>query len=333
MLLLTNEQVRECTTVSRIIEVNAVAFCSLESGDAEVPPRIMQTFRGVEGSSLFKPASLVSDDLFAQKVIHVRPQNAALGKATTPATIMVFNKQTGEPKCLMNATFLTALRTASASALAVSAAANPNSKCLVVFGAGLQAEAHIKTVTCVSPEIQEIFIINRSKERAEALAKASANELHSCSFHCIALMEKDEVKEACSKADIVCTTTGSAEPLFDGTWIKPGALVCAVGSYQKETTEVDLETLKRCSQLIVDTNDAFEAGDLQIPLEQGIVSEGDAITLGQLQFRGSLDPGKKKTTGDITFFKSVGTAIQDICSALQVYRDAAETKIGVEVQV
>ena len=226
-------------------------------------------------------ASLRGTDGFGLKVIHLRPRNAALGLATTPATIMLFDRDTGAPLCVLGGTYLTALRTAASSALATAALAPQLPRMqLLIFGAGLQAETHAKCI-CAVRSVGAIVLVNRSPERAQALADELRTELQVA----VRVVPSDDValvRAAVVAADIVCTTTSSASPLFEAAWLKRGAHVNAVGSYVPSTSELDPLVAKRARRLVVDTDEAWSAGDLGRPLALGYVRKEDAATLGQL---------------------------------------------------
>eukprot|EP00516_Mucochytrium_quahogii_P009677 CAMPEP_0203774594 /NCGR_PEP_ID=MMETSP0099_2-20121227/5452_1 /ASSEMBLY_ACC=CAM_ASM_000209 /TAXON_ID=96639 /ORGANISM=" , Strain NY0313808BC1" /LENGTH=353 /DNA_ID=CAMNT_0050672857 /DNA_START=389 /DNA_END=1450 /DNA_ORIENTATION=+ len=342
MRVLSDDIIRKHLQTWKAVRVNQMAFQMLERGEVNVPKRLIQKFDGFPGTSLFKPCSFPGDEgAFGIKMIHVRPDNGPRGLPTTPATIMLFDKLTGAPECLMNGTYLTALRTAAGSAVATEKVSREDSSNLVVFGAGLQGEAHIKTICCVRA-IRSVTIINRGEKRAAELASQLTSDLAGMvrneagdvlgdvpTFSVVTTAETAKVEDACRQADIVCTTTGSAEPLFCGSWLKDGAHVNAVGSYQPHTTELDVETVGRCRDLVIDTADAWEAGDLKFALEAGAVEKSQAITLGALCLG---EKPQSKATGTISLFKSVGTAAQDMSTAALAFQDCSEQDLGSSVE-
>lgn len=261
----------------------------------------------------------------------------------------------------MNGTYLTALRTAAGSAIATRAVAPTAARRLVVFGAGLQAEAHVKAMCCVR-DIDAVVIANRGEERARKLMAALAADLpgmprdasgatlgaaRAPALSFVALGDVAGLRAACEQADIVCTTTGSDGALFPASWLKPGAHVNAVGSYQPTTTELDPALPARCRVIVIDTPDALLAGDLAGSLRQGAFQRADAVTLGRLCLLaaaassavavpgpGSLSAeAQQRASGDVTLFKSVGTAVQDVVSALEVYRQCLSHNAGQQVSL
>ncbi|KAL7543389.1 hypothetical protein ACHAXR_013344 [Thalassiosira sp. AJA248-18] len=367
MLILSEADVRRCFPVSAAITANRKALASLrknEDGGAMVPTRIGLPYHGTSSSSspadwsLFKPAAYYpgeqqADDeiLMGMKLVSTRANNPAkYNKPTVPATIMLVNAETGEVSAIVAATYLTAARTAAGSALATEMALSSREKSsdgstLVVFGAGLQAELHIKCIQHVV-NIAKVVIVNRSIGRAEMLKETMiAHDQHDpdsktpypiADISTILLSDKKGVQEAVESADIIATTTNTCTPLFDGQWLKPGCHINGVGSYTALMQEVDTASVKRC-QVLIDTKEALNVGDLSC-----LGQEGDAMTSNLIGLIGDAlvgnielgsQRGDQKSKTDCTFFKSVGTAVQDIFSAHAAVENAIENEVGVNVEM
>jgi len=165
MLLLSEDDVRRALPMAEAIAVNEAAFEALASGDAQCPARAV--LRGAHGPSLFKPALLPGaaggSEALGLKVVSVRPGNADRGLPTVPATIVTFDAATGLPDALVAATWLTALRTAAGSGAATKLLAKADSAHLVVFGAGLQAEAHVSAMKVARPSLARLTIVRRPR--------------------------------------------------------------------------------------------------------------------------------------------------------------------------
>ena len=269
---------------------------------------------------------------------------------TVPGTILLLDAHTGIANALMNATLLTAMRTAAGSALAtsvfgnfhdgVSTASVRNTYNMVIFGAGMQAEAHIQCIMCVKPEIRSVIIINRSVCNAEHLiGKMNKNYRGDVQFKAIGLEDTAEVRSAVENADIIVTATNSSTPLFDGKWLKPGAHLNCVGSYTKSSREIDSLTVSRCRVIMIDTHDALStSGDLAFPSLDGTLEEDDTrvCTLGSiLNKQSNIDrfAFNQDETRTCTLFKSVGTAVQDISTAAVVFNEAQKRCIGTDVKL
>ena len=191
--------------------------------------------------------------------------------------------------------------------------------------AGLQAEMHIKCIQYVV-NINTLVIVNRSRERAEKLKQMILNDKEPDSqskaatpitnISIVLLSNEVEVKDAVSDADVIATTTNSCTPLFRGEWLKPGCHINGVGSYTAKMKEVPDDAVKRC-EVLIDTHEALDVGDLQCitnesPNLAGLI--GDAL-VGNIEFGSS----RRRDGINCTFFKSVGTAIQDVVSADEIF--------------
>mmetsp|Transcript_28174 Transcript_28174/g.59499 ORF Transcript_28174/g.59499 Transcript_28174/m.59499 type:complete len:404 (-) Transcript_28174:384-1595(-) len=368
MLILSEADVRRCFPVSAAIAANRKALGSLRNngdGGAMVPTRIGLPYYassnrdgdsgGAADWSLFKPAAYYppkqsNDDeiLMGMKLVSVRANNPAINKPTVPATIMLVNAETGEVSAIVAATYLTAARTSAGSALATEMALVNNDKridglTLVVFGAGLQSELHIKCIMHVV-NITKLVIVNRSHERAEKLKEILLGEqpepgsktqtpINDISIRL--LSDKDGLREAVANADVIATTTNTCTPLFDGEWLKPGCHINGVGSYTPLMQEVDEALVKRC-EVLIDTKESLDVGDLSCLTVKGDAMPSNYVGLIGDALSGNITLGtqrddKSNNKIDCTFFKSTGTAIQDVVSAHMVVEAAKREHIGTQV--
>ncbi|PRP89406.1 ornithine cyclodeaminase [Planoprotostelium fungivorum] len=322
MRVLSGEQVKRCIDIQESIEINRKAFIALFNGDAAVPQRIKVA--DDHGPTLFKPAIIKSGQGLGLKIVGVREANAKKGQPTVPATITLIDQESGALQCVMEATWLTALRTAAGSAAATEILARLDSKVLVVFGAGLQAELHISTILCVR-SITQVHIINRTTERAKELSDRMRENHPDVQFTAGDFTSAGDIL---GQADIIVTATNTSKPLFDGSLLKKGAHINAVGSYTPDMQELDVKTISRC-KVVLDDREALVAGDLHIPFTSGQLRETDIVvgTLGELLSKGR-DFYERKEDTDVTLFKSVGTAVQDIFTARAVFIRAEREHIG-----
>jgi ornithine cyclodeaminase/alanine dehydrogenase-like protein (mu-crystallin family) len=248
------------------------------------------------------------------KAVTVFPDNAARGKPAVLGTYLLLSAETGEALAVMDATRLTAWRTAAASALASRYLSRPDASRLLMVGAGALAPQLIRAHASVRP-IREVAIWNRTPGRAHALAAALAATG-------LALSIADDLQAAVGRADIVSTATLSAEPLIRGAWLAPGTHLDCVGAYRPNMRETDDEAVRR-ARIFVDTRTGAlaEAGDIIQPLAAGAIGE-DAV-LGDLfeLTRGAV--AGRRTPQEITLFKSVGAAIEDLAAAIAVFGQEA----------
>src|SRR6185503_9431313 len=244
------------------------------------------------------------------KSVTVFPDNATRGKPAVFGTYLLLSAETGETLAVMDATRLTAWRTGAASALASRYLSRPDASRLAMVGAGALAPQLVRAHASVRP-IRQVAIWNRSADRARALAAALAPTG-------LEIAVADDLEAAVRRADIVSTATLSAEPLVRGAWLAPGAHVDCVGAYRPNMRETDDEVVRR-ARIFVDTRaGAFgEAGDILQPLQAGVIGKdavlGDLfdLTRGAASGRGAAD--------EITLFKSVGAAIEDLAAAIAVF--------------
>lgn len=257
------------------------------------------------GSLLLMPAS--GDGGVGVKLVTLTPGNPATGHPLIHAVYVLFDRETQAPVVVLDGAALTALRTAAVSAVATRSLAREDAERLVLFGAGVQARSHLEAMVAVRP-IRHVVVVSRSPGPAEDLvdlARAGGLEARVGMPHDVA------------DADLICTCTTSPEPLFDGSWLQPGTHVNAVGSYRPETRELDTETVRRAHVVVESILVAMEeAGDLLIPIREGAIERGDiSVDLADLVRRGPGAPGGPK---DVTVFKSVGLAIEDLVVARAV---------------
>jgi ornithine cyclodeaminase len=258
------------------------------------------------------------------KVVSVFPQNAARGEPSIYALVAVLDPETGRPLAVLDGTYLTALRTGASSGVATRHMARPDARVLALFGAGAQALPQALAVLVVR-DIARVWIVNRTRERAEALA----GRLRAAGYAGEALVAAGP-QEALAEADVVCAATSSATPVFRDEWLRPGAHINAVGSYKPAMAELPAETVAR-ARVVVDQRRAAwaEAGDLIQARDAGLFGEdGVAGEIGEVaagRVAGRTGPD------EITLFKSVGNAAQDVAVAALALARADALGLGTTV--
>lgn len=330
MLLLNEKDVRQCLSMKDCVEVNRRALGAIRpGGEAKVPTRLglpyYSTSDAPQDWTFFKPAAHYGADQIQMgiKIVSVRADNPSRGLPLVPATVLVLDSVSGQVQAVLSGTYLTGARTAAGSAVATDLVASDKTmRHLVVFGAGLQAECHIDAIRCVQPTISRVTIVNRSRERAERLVQHLP---HGIMAEVVLLDEKEAIRLALSDADVVVTCTNSATPLFDGSWLRPGCHVNGVGSYTSEMQEVNKATVNRC-RVLVDTPESLNVGDLKD------MSRDDHPwkLLGQVMEDPSWLTCENGGSTDCSFFKSTGTAIQDVMTAKLVVDKAKALGLGSE---
>jgi ornithine cyclodeaminase len=326
MLILNAADVQRALPMTEAIAAMKEAFAAFSSGKALVPARIHLPIATHCGTTLIMPAFVDGETLanqaLATKVVSLFDGNQARGLAHIQAAVIVLQPDTGQPIALLEGATLTAIRTAAASGAATDLLARRDSRTLALLGAGVQARTHCLAMCSVRP-IETILVASRTPEKIAALiAEFKANPAIRARF-----IAADSARQAVSSADIVCATTTSKEPLFDDVDLKPGVHINAVGSYTPEKREVPAETVRR-ALVVVDSRHAAweEAGDLILARDAGAIEERHIHSdLGELVL------GRKSgRTNDrqVTFFKSVGLAVQDAVAARVALDNAKRLQVG-----
>jgi ornithine cyclodeaminase len=269
---------------------------------------------GADATVILMPAWHEADGFLGVKIVSVFPENSAKGKPSVMGTYLLLAGDSGEPLAAFDGVALTLWRTAAASALAATWLAREDARTLVMIGAGALAPRLIAAHAAVRP-IENVLIWNRTAAKAEALADALDRPG-------LSVDASEDIAGAVGEADIVSAATMSREPLIRGEWLKPGTHVDLVGAYLPTMREADDAAVRRAT-VYVDTRAGalHEAGDIVQPVAAGILADEQIADLFDLA--GGRAAGRR-SPDEITLFKSVGTAIEDLAAAVLVYRRLRE---------
>jgi alanine dehydrogenase len=328
MLLLTRSDLERSLPMSEAIEYVRRAFVELSTGRAIVPLRMTVPVEERSGTTLFMPGYLSRSDALAIKVVSVRNRNPERGLPLIHALVILIDPATGEPLAALEGSYLTALRTGAASGLATDLLARKDAEVAAIFGAGVQARAQIHALAAIR-SIKRFWIYARTIERVEELIGTVGSQLDSS----IELLAAASPSHAVRDADVVCTATTSHAPVFEGEDLKPGSHINGVGSFTPDMQEVDCITLRRASKIVVDSRQGTltEAGDLLVAISLGEIRPSDVYAeIGEIA--GGLKPGRENET-EITYFKSVGNAVQDVAIAQALYHRARQENLGLEIDL
>jgi ornithine cyclodeaminase/alanine dehydrogenase-like protein (mu-crystallin family) len=319
MLILSEHEVVELLDMPGCMAAMEGALTSLARGEFHLPLRpkveppgeshllgLMPTYRSGE-----RP-------LYALKTVAIFPDNPARGLDPHQGTVTLYDGTTGEVVAVMNASPITAIRTAAVSGVATRTLAREDARVLAIVGAGHQAGPHVEAMLQARP-FEEIRVSARSRESAERLA---------AKWPAARAVESNE--EAVRGADVICTVTQSAEPVLEAVWLEPGAHVNAVGACFPHTRELDSATVAR-SAFFTDRRESceHEAGDYLIPLAEGAISEGHIrAELGEVL--AGTAPGRTSEE-EITVFESLGLAVEDLAAAEYLVERAQEAGGGTKV--
>lgn len=328
MLALTRSQVRSLVSMPDAIELMKQAFAELSAGRTVSPLRTVIPLPDREADALFMPAYVPAMDALGLKSVNVFRNNPAAGLPAIHALVMLVDTATGQPMAIMDGAYLTALRTGAVSGAAADLLARPDSHVLTVIGAGAQGVTQIAAVCAVRP-IERVIAVDVNDAALERLTAGIAQDWPDLA----GLVETSkDASLAVRISDIVCTATTSRTPVFSDADLKPGTHVSGVGAYTPQMQEVPAETVARAT-VVVDAIDAAleEGGDLIIPLHQGLVDRAHfARELGMLV---NGDATGRTSDEEITFFKSVGNAVQDMVVGKRAVERAREQGLGIEIDL
>ena len=325
-LWLTRSDVESLLDMPAAIEAVADAYRLIYLGQAELPVRSNIPVARHAGSLMTMPAYLGGDvDALGAKLITLYDTNPA--QRNLPAIqgkIVLFDPETGALQAFIEAGLLTAMRTGAAGGVAARYLARADARTLTIFGSGAQAPYQVEAVLC-ERAIERVLVLSRQPAHAERLAARLAQRFG------IKAEAATEVEEAVRAADILVTATSAHEPLFDGGLLRRGTHVSGIGSHLPEASEVDVTTLRRAKVVVDQLSSCLaEAGDIIKPIRAGLYDRGKihaeigAIIAGERAGRSD--------ESEITFFKSVGLAAQDVAVARAVYLRALAQGVGVELE-
>lgn len=325
MLVVAGSELRELLTMEDCIAALESAHAEFSRRETVLPVRSYMMLPELNGRMAIMPGLLSRSQAMGIKVQCTFHDNVKRGLPTVSGLVIVHDAETGIPLAAMDSGYVTAVRTAAASALATKYLSRPESGSLAILGAGVQGRTHVWAMKTVR-SISSVRVWSRQRETAERF-KEDIERAHEVSVEVF-----DGAHDAVVGADIVCTTSLATTPILRGAWLTAGTHVNAVGSHAPDTRELDGEALER-ARVVVDSLDAVgkECGDVLLAVEEGrlsisaLVGEIGEVIEGTKQ--GRLEPS------DITIYKSLGIALQDVATAMMIYRKALERRIGTEVDM
>ncbi len=318
-LYINKKEVAECLSMESCIGLMEDAFNALTNSRALQPLRSLMWLPDKTGLLGMMPAYAADLGMMGIKVISAFSGNRKFGLPSHQGAILLFESVHGQLLSIVDADEITAIRTAAVSGLATKLLARDTDSTLAILGSGTQARQHVEAMLCVR-KIDSIKIWSRDFGNADQLAGEISKK------HNMSAVAMQDAKDAVTDADIICTTTASPTPLVLGEWIKKGAHINAVGSCTPNTREFDTAAVVN-SKLYTDRYESIynEAGDFLIPKKEGAID--DSHVKGEL---GEVMKGTKKgreAADEITFFKSLGIAIEDIYAAAHVYKTIIQKKL------
>jgi ornithine cyclodeaminase/alanine dehydrogenase len=304
------------------IEVMANAFSELSNGTVEMPVRMVSHF---DGTTFFcKPAASPIENTIGVKILTQVSANRERALPVIQGVMLLTDYRDGRFLALIDGTSLTALRTGAAAGLATQLLANEEAQTAAIFGAGAQGRTQLAAI-CAVRHLKKVYIFDICAQAVEAFMVEMQAE---CAAELVPAKGLNVLKEA----DVICTATNAMKPLFGWSYLKKGVHINAIGSFKPDMQEISEEVVAK-ARLYVDhkASALSEAGDLIKPLQLGLIDESHII--GEI---GALVNGKiagRRSKDEITLFKSVGVAAQDLAVASTVYWKAVSDGLGREIEI
>ena len=325
ILILNDDEVVELLPMKECIALMREALIKLAAGEVYQPLRTIVRPPAAAGVMGLMPSYVGGDEAaYGLKTVCIFPSNPAKGKDAHQGAVLLFSAETGELLALMNASAITAIRTAAVSAVATDLLAREDACDLAIVGAGVQARTHLRAIAEVRP-IKRCRVASRNIEHARRFADEMSGSVP------FAIEAIESAQGAVDGADVIATVTNSKEPVLRREWISPGVHLNVVGSSTPHTREVDTATIVS-SALFVDRRESTlnESGDYLTAMHEGAIGpEHIRAELGEVLT--GQKPGRTSRE-EITLFKSLGLAVEDLAAASYLYRKAARLNAGVWVE-
>lgn len=327
MLILSEKDIQENYFMNDAIADLKEGLISKEKGLIKNPHRTVIDIPKYQASALYMPSADLSQEIASIKLVSIFPENPSQGKPTTQGVLVLSDASNGEHICMMNASFLTRLRTGGLSGIGTEKMAQLHAKSLGVIGTGAMAFEQVLGVLEVR-NIDEIILFNRTKEKAFTFKNKLIDHGVAATIDVV-----ESAETVVKSADIICCSTRSEEPVFNGRDLKNGTHINGVGSYLAHMREVDLTTIQRASKIVVDdlASAKGEAGELIYADKES--KWGFQDIYGELSALSGQDKLIRDTEEEITFFKSVGAAYYDLVVAKGIYKKAMESGFGSQINI
>lgn len=323
--VISRDEVKEAISMEQAIETVKAAFAQLSKGRASVPIRTRVGVPLHDGVTFFMPAYLEQTDELGMKMASVFSGNIEQGLPTINAMVTLIDARTGLPTAIIDGTYLTALRTGAGSGAATDLLARTDARSVAVLGTGVQGRTQLQAV-CTVRAIENVYVFDKRHTAAEKFCDEMSDAISAN------IEVATSASRAVREADIVCTATTSKTPVFSDADLRPGSHVNAIGSFTPQMQELPGETVARCL-LVVDSREAVwaESGDLIVARKQGRISE-DSVHAEIGEIVAGTRPGR--TSDDqVTVFKSVGNAVQDVSVGARVLSEAKTKNLGTVVEL
>ena len=325
VLIVNQSEVARLLPMEACIETMAATLAAMARGETILPLRQVLLLPDRLGAFAAMPAYVPTSAAIGLKSITVFPGNHGTEFDSHQGAVLLFETRHGSLLAVMDASSITAVRTAAVSGLATRLLARSDAGDLALLGTGVQALTHLEAMSLVR-RLRRVRAWSRDSEHVRSFVERVRRRLD------LTVEAAASARAAVEGADIVCTVTSSREPVLEGAWLSPGAHVNAVGSSLPVARELDTAAVSR-SRFFVDRRESTlnEAGDFLIPKREGAIDDGHILAeLGELLL--GAHPGRQSET-EITVFKSLGLAVEDVAAARLVYDNAVKAGAGTRVEL
>jgi ornithine cyclodeaminase len=319
-ILISEQDVRALVSMRDLIGSMRTALVEFSGGRVDQPLRTVMEVGTAKSFFGVMPAHLPTTGALGAKLVTVFADNAAHGLPTHLALIVLLDSATGELMALLDGRYITEARTAAVSAVSVELLAPESASTMALIGSGIQARSHLEALALVRP-LRTVRVWSPNEQRRQTFAKEMQGSVN------VPIEPVGSARDAVAGADLVVLVSAAGEPVVRNEWIAEGAHICAVGACRPNQREMDTALVAR-SRLFVDSRVGAlkEAGDIVLPIAEGAFDAGHiAGELGEVA-SGSV-PGRR-SSDEVTIFKSLGMAVEDVAAAQLVYQRAAEKGLG-----
>ena len=334
MLILNRREVTSLLSMPTCIGLMEQALASLSRGEVILPLRPVIRIPDSPNAFAVMPTYSASLQASAAKIISVYPANHGTELDSHQGMVVLFDGTNGKPLAIMDAFSITAIRTAAVSGVATKLLARRDAKTVAILGAGTQGRSHIDAMLAAHP-FERVMIWSRTKAHAAALVTEAegrygpgpVSRARPATFIVV-----EDIDAAVREADVVCTVTAAREPILRGGWLRPGTHVNVIGSSIPSARELDSEAVRR-ARVFVDRREsaAKEAGDLIIPMQEGVIGPDHIVAeLGEVVLGNARG---REDDQQITLFKSLGLAVEDLACAVYLHDRAVRERVGVTVEI
>lgn len=335
VLILTREEVQKVSNMADVIEKVGQVYKLKAEGKSVIWPLVNYEFEDEHAAMDIRSGYIKGEQLHGLKMLNNFPENGKKGLQPFNGIMMVYDSNTGIPLAVMDASYITCMRTGAAGAIGVDALARKDAKTLLIMGAGKQAPFQIAATLLLRPEIEKVIIVDPvNHPQAEALAAKIRGQLadqFGVEAKDTTFIAEEDLEKAVREADAIITVTRAMKPMIQKEWLKPGTHLSCLGSDMEGKEEIDPEIFKGAKIYADDVAQCIRVGEMEIPLKEGVIAPKDITgEIGEL-LAGSV-PGRENDV-ETTIFDATGLYILDLAAAKTVIARAKAEKIGIEVEI